>query len=70
MALSVVIALLTIWGALACSYATNWPVGFYVGSYSAAWFVIGRLFQAWRRVHGPRRSRARAVARERVLIGA
>jgi zinc/manganese transport system permease protein len=70
MGLSVVIALLTIWGALACSYTTNWPVGFYVGSYSAAWFVIGRLFQVWRRAHGPRRSRASAVAREGVLIGA
>ncbi len=45
MGLSVLIALLTIWGALACAYTTNWPVGFYVGSYSAAWFVIGRLFR-------------------------
>jgi zinc/manganese transport system permease protein len=70
MGLSVVVAILTIWGALACSYTTNWPVGFYVGSYSAVWFVIGRLFQAWRRAHGSRRSRASAVARERVLIGA
>jgi zinc/manganese transport system permease protein len=70
MGLSVVIALLTIWGALACSYTTNWPVGFYVGSYSAAWFVIGRLFLAWRRTYGSRRRRASAVAPESVLIGA
>jgi zinc/manganese transport system permease protein len=70
MGLSVAIALLTIWGALACSYTTNWPVGFYVGSYSAAWFVLGRLFQVWRRAHRSRRSRASTVARERVLIGA
>jgi zinc/manganese transport system permease protein len=70
MGLSVVIALLTIWGALACSYTTNWPVGFYVGSYSAAWFVMGRLFLAWRRTYGSRRSRARVVTPERVLIGA
>jgi len=70
MSLSVIIALLTIWGALACSYTTNWPVGFYVGSYSAASFVIGRLFLAWRRTHGSRRSRASAGAPERVLIGA
>jgi zinc/manganese transport system permease protein len=68
--LSVVIALLTIWGALACSYSTNWPVGFYVGSYSAAWFVVGRVFQAWRRAHGARRVRVRVVALERVAIGA
>jgi zinc/manganese transport system permease protein len=70
MGLSVVIALLTIWGSLACSYSTNWPVGFYVGSYSAAWFVIGRLFQSWRRARGTRKSRASVVAREPVLIGA
>ena len=70
MGLSIVIALLTIWGALACSYTTNWPVGFYVGSYSAGWFVIGRLFQMWRRAYGSRRSRASVVAREPVLIGA
>ena len=30
--LSVVMALVTIWAALACSFTTNWPVGFYVGS--------------------------------------
>jgi zinc/manganese transport system permease protein len=70
MGLSIFIALLTIWGALACSYTTNWPVGFYVGSYSAAWFVIGRLFQTWRRAHGTRKSRESVVTREPVLIGA
>ena len=37
--LSVAMALITIWAALACSFTTNWPVGFYVGSFSAAWFV-------------------------------
>jgi zinc/manganese transport system permease protein len=68
MGLSVLIALLTIWGALACAFTTNWPVGFYVGSYSAAWFVLGRLFQAWRRAKGSRR--ASHEAREPVLIGA
>jgi zinc/manganese transport system permease protein len=70
MGLSVLIALLTIWGALACAYTTNWPVGFYVGSYSAAWFVLGRLFQAWRRAKGSRRTRASHEAQEPVLIGA
>jgi zinc/manganese transport system permease protein len=68
--LSIVIALVTTWGALACSYTTNWPVGFYVGSYSAAWFVIGRLFVVWRRTYGTRRSRASVVTQERVAIGA
>src|ERR1700684_243023 len=52
--LSVVMALVTIWAALACSFTTNWPVGFYVGSFSAAWFVIGRLYAALRRNRGAR----------------
>jgi zinc/manganese transport system permease protein len=55
--LSVVMALITIWAALACAFATNWPVGFYVGSFSAAWFVIGRIFSALRKSHGARQLR-------------
>jgi zinc/manganese transport system permease protein len=55
--LSVVIALITIWAALACSFTTNWPVGFYVGSFSAAWYVIGRLYVALRRARGARQFR-------------
>ena len=54
MGLSVVLALVTIWGALACSFTTNWPVGFWVGSFSASWFIAGRLFAWWRRTHGRR----------------
>ena len=54
LALSVVMALVTIWAALACSYTTNWPVGFYVGSFSAAWYVLGRLYAALRRTRGVR----------------
>jgi zinc/manganese transport system permease protein len=48
-ALSVLLALLTIWAALACSYTTNWPVGFYVSVLSAGWFALGRGYAAWRR---------------------
>jgi zinc/manganese transport system permease protein len=55
--LSVVMALITIWAALACSFTTNWPVGFYVGSFSAAWFVIGRLYVALRKTRGARQFR-------------
>lgn len=55
--LSVVMALVTIWAALACSFTTNWPVGFYVGSFSAAWFAIGRLYAALRRNRGARQLR-------------
>jgi zinc/manganese transport system permease protein len=55
--LSVVMALITIWAALACSFTTNWPVGFYVGSFSAAWYVIGRLYAALRKTRGARQFR-------------
>ena len=43
-ALSVAIALIVVWAAIALSYQTNWPVGFYVGVISAAAYAIGR---AW-----------------------
>ena len=44
MALSVLIALFTVWAAIALSYQTNYPVGFYVGTISAAAYTTGR---AW-----------------------
>jgi zinc/manganese transport system permease protein len=63
LALSVAMALVTIWAALACSFTTNWPVGFYVGTYSAAWFAIGRLYALMRKNRGAWRTRrASAVA--------
>jgi zinc/manganese transport system permease protein len=43
-AASVVIALLTVWAALASSYEVNWPVGFFVGAFSAGWYAAGRLY--------------------------
>jgi zinc/manganese transport system permease protein len=49
---SVAIALVTVWTAIACSYQTNWPVGFYVGTISAAWYGIGRTYAAWVRNRG------------------
>ena len=49
LALSVVIALGTVWASLACSFTTNWPVGFFVGAFSAAWFALGMGYAAWRR---------------------
>jgi zinc/manganese transport system permease protein len=61
---SVVIALLTIWTALACAYESNWPVGFYVSVFSAAWYGIGRAYAAWYR---RRRTRSIAAARSLAL---
>lgn len=43
--LSAGIALVVVWAAIALSYETNWPVGFFVGTVSAASYAVGR---AWR----------------------
>jgi zinc/manganese transport system permease protein len=56
MVLSVVIALITIWAAIAASYLYNWPVGFFVGALAALSYGAGRAWAAWRR------SRIRALA--------
>jgi zinc/manganese transport system permease protein len=39
--LSVVIAVVTVWGAIALSFETNWPVGFFVGGLAAGWYGVG-----------------------------
>ncbi len=44
--LSVAIALVTVWSAIACAYQFNWPVGFFVGTFSAAWYAFGRAYAA------------------------
>ncbi len=46
--LSVAIALVTVWAAIASSYLTNWPIGFFVGMFSAAAYGLGRAWRAWR----------------------
>lgn len=48
MVLSVAIALLIVWFAIAASYETNYPVGFFVGTASAAAYLLGRLWAAGR----------------------
>lgn len=48
LALSVLLALLTVWIALAASYSTDYPVGFFVGTVSAALYALGRIFAAVR----------------------
>jgi zinc/manganese transport system permease protein len=44
--LSVVLALVTVWTAIASSYLTNWPIGFFVGAFSAFVYAIGRVWAA------------------------
>jgi zinc/manganese transport system permease protein len=43
MAISVLLALLTVWAAIALSYQTNWPIGFFVGVGSAFWPGVAKL---------------------------
>jgi zinc/manganese transport system permease protein len=52
LALSVLVALVTVWVAIAASYASNWPIGFYVGVLGVASYGIGRAWAAWRRTRG------------------
>jgi zinc/manganese transport system permease protein len=46
---SIAIALVTVWASLASAYEVNWPVGFFVGTYSAAWYGLGRTYAYWHR---------------------
>ena len=56
MALSVAVALAIVWAAIALSYITDYPVGFFVGTLGAAAYTIGRAWAAWRRrTHAPAR---------------
>jgi zinc/manganese transport system permease protein len=48
MALSVLIAVGTVWASIAASYNTNWPVGFFVGTIGAGCYGAGRGWAAWR----------------------
>jgi len=49
MGLSVVIALVTVWVAIAASYLYNWPVGFFVGMLGALSYGLGSGWAAWQR---------------------
>jgi zinc/manganese transport system permease protein len=53
-ALSVVIAIVTVWAAIASSFETNWPIGFFVGAISAFCYALGRGWAAWRRTRSVR----------------
>lgn len=52
LALSVAIALATVWLSIALAYDMNLPVGFFVGVLSAVAYALGRGWAAWRR-RGP-----------------
>jgi zinc/manganese transport system permease protein len=46
LALSVVLALVTVWCGIALSYHTQWPLGFFVGVFGAGFFLLGRGWSA------------------------
>jgi zinc/manganese transport system permease protein len=54
--LSVGLALATIWAAIALSYHTNYPIGFFVGTISALSYTAGRIWAAIRQ-HSRRQPR-------------
>jgi zinc/manganese transport system permease protein len=60
--LSVGISVAIVWIAIAASYETDWPVGFFVGVLGAVFFVTGRGWAAWRRSGAGRAERARQPA--------
>ena len=49
MGLSVAFTLTIAWGSIASAYATNWPVGFFVGSYAGALYLLTNW---WSRTQG------------------
>jgi zinc/manganese transport system permease protein len=49
MGLSVGFALGTVWAAIALSFASNLPIGFFVGAISACSYGVGRAWTGWRR---------------------
>jgi zinc/manganese transport system permease protein len=51
MMISAVIALMTVWVAIAVSYISDWPVGFFVGTLGVLAYLTGRIWRrlSWRR---------------------
>jgi zinc/manganese transport system permease protein len=48
-ALSVGLALVTVWIGIVISYHTNWPLGFFVGVFGAGFFLLGQGWTGIRR---------------------
>jgi zinc/manganese transport system permease protein len=54
LALSVALALVTVWASIACSYTFNLPIGFFVGTAGAVLFLAARAWNAGRTRRGVR----------------
>jgi zinc/manganese transport system permease protein len=61
--LSVVIAVATVWVAIAASYEWNWPIGFFVGVLGALSYAGGRAWAARGRRRSLRPATSKAAAR-------
>jgi len=53
-ALSIALALVTVWVSIACSYTFNLPIGFFVGTGGAVLFLAARVWNARRTRRGVR----------------
>jgi zinc/manganese transport system permease protein len=53
LAASVGLALVTVWVSIAASFWSNWPIGFFVGSFAGGWYVLGRNLAHWRHRKAP-----------------
>ena len=62
--ISVALALLAVWTSIGLSYQTNWPIGFFVGTVSAAMYVVARLYEAVAKAWPRRASREPAVRQD------
>jgi zinc/manganese transport system permease protein len=60
--LSVAFALATVWAAIAISYLSNWPIGFFVGTIGAVSYGIGRGWTGLRQARGVRSATREGVA--------
>jgi zinc/manganese transport system permease protein len=69
LAISVAIATVVAWTAIALSYQTNWPVGFYVGAISAATYAAGRLWTYVRTRRRPAPLPARVASGQSAIGG-
>jgi zinc/manganese transport system permease protein len=45
LALSIAIALATVWASIAAAYQTNWPIGFFVTAFAFAGYVLAHLLR-------------------------
>jgi zinc/manganese transport system permease protein len=53
MAISGALGLITVWVSITASFWSNWPIGFFVGTFAVVWYLIGRSLARKGRKRGP-----------------